>query len=101
MSYNSKIKHINNILNKPLPDIFSLEDFMSGYNGDKYLATEEICEYVTDGLLKQIIRVTLSSGQIKDFASIADIPNTIFDIESGKTHTVLINDVTILYKKLL
>ncbi len=102
MAYESEIKRINKILNK-LPYIFTFKDFISVYNRlytDELLAAEDLAYYVTIGRLEQVVQVKLSSGTIKEYKNILDIPDSIYDIESGKTYLPIINDISVIYKQI-
>lgn len=99
MAYDSKIKHINNIL-KPLPEIFSFKEFMTVYDKDILSGADEISSYVLDGLLKQIVRVQLPSGTTIDYNSIIEVPLNIFDKSVNKMHAVVMENLTVYYCKI-
>lgn len=103
VAYNSEVKRINKIL-KELPEFFTFKTFISVYNrlyDDKLVAAEDLANYVVSGYLEQIVRVELPSGKIKEYKSILDIPDNIYDTDSGKNFIPGINDITIVYKQFL
>ncbi len=91
------MRRINKIL-KDLPETFSFYDFAETYK-DKLLATTDVVNFVMIGYLKQIVRVALPSGKYKEYGSIIDIPDSIYDVETGTNYSPDINDISVFYSK--